>query len=200
MIPGPPAPRHQLETTTWCQAHTLQQRAYNKGGGVHTLVRARASTRPHSVHGWTSITTDQKRDPSFRCRVHRLDYTDAFQCVLQEIKLNTHDYSGLWNTLDRDQCAPFIYLFFPPRLTANDKDSKEEPKRRTHILEVIKCRSDFAENEMWRFTATQKTLLRVLWSYQFFNKNQTLGPFSVMVPSFFCHVGSNYHLVTSGRS
>lgn len=93
-----------------CKLQRCVKYIHYTDGRITRRACVRVSTRPCSAHGWTSMGTDQKRIPSFRCRVHRLDYTAAFQCILQEIKLSTHDYSPLWNTLDRDQCDPFFFL------------------------------------------------------------------------------------------
>lgn len=67
-----------------------------------------------------------------------------------------------------------LFIYFSSRLTSNDKYSNEELEGDTHILEVIKRRSDFAENEMWRFIATlilNKKLLTVFWLHLFLNKS-----------------------------
>lgn len=70
------------------------------------LQRVNTST----FRGWMDFNGDLIRNGilPFRCRVHRLDYTALLQCIPQQIKLNTRDYSVLWNTLDRDQCDLFF--------------------------------------------------------------------------------------------
>lgn len=57
MIQGPPAPRHQLETTARCQAHTLRWRASNKGS-AHAPARVSVCVNTSAFSAWTNFNND----------------------------------------------------------------------------------------------------------------------------------------------
>lgn len=108
---APRAPGGPIQTVDigWKNTYGIASSACSFDGHVATRTSFSASTHPRSGDGWTSMG-DLIRNGilPFRCRVHRLDYTALLQCIPQQIKLNTRDYSVLWNTLDRDQCDLFF--------------------------------------------------------------------------------------------
>lgn len=102
--PGLPPHTSWKRHTASCQVHINLTATYQ---GLQARVCQHIHVQRMDALQWGC---DQKQNPSFRCWVHRLDYTAALQCILQQIKLNTRDYSPLWNTLDRDQCDLFFKL------------------------------------------------------------------------------------------
>lgn len=83
---------------------------------------------------------DQKRHASFRCRIHRVDYTAPSRRNLLQIKLNTRDYTQLWNTLDHNQCDPLFKLILK-RWRFEDSYTKYSNtiSHSSHKLLLMKC-------------------------------------------------------------
>lgn len=103
--------------------------------------------------------------------------------------------------------SPYLFIYFSPRLTSNDKDSNKGRKRGAHIQEVIKCRSDFAGKEMWRFSATPVLNKKLLESFCIASIVGKVKDCAFLMSFFFFNrpgkwvpLYLNYSLVIPGRS
>lgn len=119
-------PRYKCNAKRLTARHTLQQCSLSRITAgetpthLHThmhwnhtwlckvyMISVIANRNP-SEDGWTSIGELIRCHPSFRRWVYRFDYTTPLGNMLLEIKLSTHNYTVLWNSLDHGQFNPWL--------------------------------------------------------------------------------------------